>query len=90
MSGSPAPLERWASLRVPTLVMAGGASPSWQQHGARALASVLPDARHRTLDGQDHGPAHEVLLPVLEGFFTDRRRGPAADPALGSGSVKTP
>jgi len=73
MGGSPAPLERWASLRVPTLVMAGGASPSWQQHGARALASVLPDARHRTLEGQDHGPADEVLLPVLEDFFTDRR-----------------
>ena len=72
MSGSPAPLERWASLRVPTLVMAGGASPSWQQHSALALASVLSDARHRTLEGQDHGPADEILVPVLEDFFTDR------------------
>jgi pimeloyl-ACP methyl ester carboxylesterase len=72
MRGSPAPLGRWASLRVPTLVMAGGASPPWQQHAVRALADVLPDAVHRTLDGQDHGPADEVILPVLEGFFIDR------------------
>ncbi len=73
MRGSPAPLERWASLRVPALVMAGGASPSWQQQGARALASTLPDARHRTLEGQDHGPSHELLVPLLEDFFADRR-----------------
>ena len=31
MGGSPEPLERWASLGVPTLVMAGGASPPWQR-----------------------------------------------------------
>ena len=35
----------------------------------RALASVLPDARHRTLADQDHGPADEVLAPVLVEFF---------------------
>ena len=73
MSGSPVPLERWASLGVPTLVMAGGESPPWQQHATRTLAAVLPDAWHRTLEGQDHGPADEVLFPVLEDFFTDRR-----------------
>jgi hypothetical protein len=27
MGGSPAPLERWSSIAVPTLVMGGGASP---------------------------------------------------------------
>jgi pimeloyl-ACP methyl ester carboxylesterase len=69
MSGSPEPLERWASVAVPTLVMDGGASPPWQQNGARALASVLPDARHSTLADQDHGPADDVLAPVLVGFF---------------------
>lgn len=69
MSGSPAPLERWASLGVPALVMDGGASPTWQRNAVRALVSVLPDARQRTLAGQDHGPADEVLHPVLEAFF---------------------
>jgi pimeloyl-ACP methyl ester carboxylesterase len=70
LSGSPEPLERWASLNVPTLVMAGGASPPWQRAAARALASVLPDARRCTLADQDHGPADDVLAPVLVDFFT--------------------
>jgi pimeloyl-ACP methyl ester carboxylesterase len=68
--GSPAPLERWASVAVPTLVMDGGASPDWQRRAVLALVDVLPDARHRTLDGQDHGPDPEVLAPALEEFFT--------------------
>jgi pimeloyl-ACP methyl ester carboxylesterase len=69
MDGSPAPLGRWASVRVPALVMDGGASPDWQRHAVRALAQILPDAHHRTLEGQDHGPDSEVLTPVLVDFF---------------------
>jgi pimeloyl-ACP methyl ester carboxylesterase len=69
MSGSPSPLERWASVAVPALVMDGGASPDWQRHAVLALVDVLPDARHRTLEGQDHGPDTEVLAPALEEFF---------------------
>lgn len=69
MGGSSAPLRRWASVGVPTLVMDGGASPDWQRHAVRALADVLPDARHQTLEGQDHGPASEVLAPALVEFF---------------------
>jgi len=69
MSGNPLPTERWASLTVPTLVMDGGASPAYQRNGVQALLTVLPDARHRTLEGQDHGVAPEVLAPVLEEFF---------------------
>jgi pimeloyl-ACP methyl ester carboxylesterase len=69
MAGSPTPLRRWASVAVPTLVMDGGASPDWQRHAVRALVNVLPDARHRTLEGQDHGPASEVLAPALVEFF---------------------
>jgi pimeloyl-ACP methyl ester carboxylesterase len=69
MRGSPLPLKKWSSVRVPTLVMAGGASPAFMHHGAQALVDVLPDARLRTLAGQDHGPAGEVLVPVLAEFF---------------------
>jgi len=38
-------------------------------HGTQALADVLPHARRRTLEGQDHGAAPEVLAPVLVEFF---------------------
>jgi pimeloyl-ACP methyl ester carboxylesterase len=69
MGGSPAPLRRWASVRGPALVMDGGASPDWQRHAVRALAQILPDARHVTLEGQDHGPDSDVLAPVLVDFF---------------------
>jgi pimeloyl-ACP methyl ester carboxylesterase len=69
MGGSPAPLGRWASVAVPTLVMNGGASRDWQRHAVLALVDVLPDARHRTLEGQDHGPDTEVLATALEEFF---------------------
>jgi pimeloyl-ACP methyl ester carboxylesterase len=69
MSGSPEPLRRWASVTTPTLVMDGGASPPWQRHGVLALAEILPNVEHRTLDGQGHGPATEVLAPALLEFF---------------------
>jgi hypothetical protein len=69
MEGSAAALERWASVAVPTLVMNGGASPDWQRNAVLALVDVLPDARHRILEGQDHGPDTEVLATALEEFF---------------------
>jgi pimeloyl-ACP methyl ester carboxylesterase len=72
MDGSPAPLRRWASVGVPALVMDGGASPNWQRHAVRALAEVLPNARHLTLEGQDHGPASEVLAPAIVEFLLGR------------------
>jgi pimeloyl-ACP methyl ester carboxylesterase len=67
--GSPAPLRRWASVGVPTLVMDGGASPDWIRNAAAALTEVLPDAQRRTLGGQGHRPDAEVLTPALEAFF---------------------
>jgi pimeloyl-ACP methyl ester carboxylesterase len=42
MGGSPAPLGRWASVAVPTLVMDGGASPDWQRRAVLVLVDVLP------------------------------------------------
>lgn len=70
MSGSPAPLARFASVTVPTLVMDGGASPLYMHHAAQALADVLPNVQRRTLEGQDHGAAPDVLVPVLVEFFS--------------------
>jgi pimeloyl-ACP methyl ester carboxylesterase len=70
LGGRPIPPERWESVKIPTLVMDGGESPPWQHAAVRELADALPDARHLTLEGQTHGPAEEVLVPVLVAFFS--------------------
>ena len=73
--GDPLPLRKWASVTVPTLVMDGTVflgradRHAYLHHGAQELATILPDARLRTLEGQDHGPADEVLAPALREFF---------------------
>jgi pimeloyl-ACP methyl ester carboxylesterase len=69
MTGDPAPLQAWASLRTPTLVLAGGASAPWIRRGAAALAAVLPNATSATLEGQGHGPDPSILAPILVRFF---------------------
>jgi hypothetical protein len=33
------------------------------------LTDILPNAQHRRFPGQGHGPADEVLVPVLVEFF---------------------
>ncbi len=68
-SGDPAPLEQWASVKVPTLIADGGASPMWMREATQALANVLPHAQNRTLPGQSHGVDPDVLAPVLVEFF---------------------
>jgi pimeloyl-ACP methyl ester carboxylesterase len=55
---------------MPTLVVGGGKSPTWLRHGVRALADVLPNAQHRTLEGQTHLVKPAALAPVLTEFFT--------------------
>jgi pimeloyl-ACP methyl ester carboxylesterase len=69
MRGMPLSSEPWSDVTIPTLVVDGGASPPWQRDAARALVDVLPDARYSTLEGQDHGPAPEVLAPTVLEFL---------------------
>jgi pimeloyl-ACP methyl ester carboxylesterase len=65
------PTERAASVKAPTLVIAGGADMPWMRDSARALADALPDGRIRTLDGQGHNVDPAVLAPALAEFFED-------------------
>ncbi|PWT72822.1 MAG: alpha/beta hydrolase [Chloroflexi bacterium] len=73
--GNPSSLKQWASVTVPTLVIDGTTMMgredlhTFMRHGADELASILPHAQRRTLQGQDHGPADEVLVPTLREFF---------------------
>lgn len=69
MGDGSVPAARLASITVPTLVIDGGASPMPMQNAAQATAEALPNARRRTLEGQTHDVAPEVLAPVLEKFF---------------------
>ncbi|UVK46446.1 alpha/beta hydrolase [Mesorhizobium sp. AR07] len=63
---------RWASVHVTTLVTDGGKSPPWMQHGNKALAEALPNARYRTLAGQNHMLKPAAHAPVLTAFFNER------------------
>jgi hypothetical protein len=73
--GDPLPLKKWASVTVPTLVMDGTTMMgredlhAFMRHGADELASILPNAQRHTLEGQDHGPTTEALVPALRAFF---------------------
>jgi pimeloyl-ACP methyl ester carboxylesterase len=63
------PTERAASVKVPTLVIAGGADFPWMRDTARALADALPDGRVRILEGQGHDVDPAVLGRALKEFF---------------------
>jgi pimeloyl-ACP methyl ester carboxylesterase len=69
--GRPLPTDRWTSVTIPTLVAVGGKSPDWMRNAMWALADVLPNARHSTLEGQTHIVKPEALAPVLVEFFED-------------------
>jgi pimeloyl-ACP methyl ester carboxylesterase len=69
LSGRPLPEGEWAAVTQPTLILDGGDSPAWIRNACRALAAALPNAEDRTLDGQTHDVAPEVLAPVLEPFL---------------------
>jgi pimeloyl-ACP methyl ester carboxylesterase len=63
------PVDRAASVTVPTLVMAGGASFPFMHQTAEALAKSFPHGEIRTLEGQSHDVAPEAMAPVLKEFF---------------------
>lgn len=70
MSDYTVPVDRAASVKIPTLVIAGGADFPWMRQTAQALADALPDGKVRFLEGQGHDVDPAVLAPVLVEFFT--------------------
>ncbi len=69
MGDGSVPTDGAKAVKVPTLVLDGGNSPAFMKHAADALASVLPNAQRRTLPGQTHDVAPEILAPVLIEFY---------------------
>jgi pimeloyl-ACP methyl ester carboxylesterase len=63
------PTEKAVGVAVPALIMDGSASFPFMHITATALANAIPNAEHRTLEGQTHEVAVEALAPVLVEFF---------------------
>jgi len=70
MAGGLVPRDRLASVTVPVLAVAGGASPEWLREGTRAVAEASPSGSYRVLEGQTHMVDPQALAPVLAEFFT--------------------
>jgi len=63
------PVGRAGNVKVPALVIAGGADMPFMRETAQALADALPDGQVRFLDGQGHDVDMSVLAPVLKEFI---------------------
>lgn len=61
--------EWLAAITVPTLALAGGASPGWAPDAVRMIEATVANAQHRILEGQDHNVADEAIVAVLQEFF---------------------
>ena len=67
------PTERARAVPVPTMVLDGGASFGFMGETADALVELIPQARRRTLPGQEHNVDPAALAPVLKEFFNDKQ-----------------
>ena len=65
------PVDQASRVRVPALVLTGGADYPWMTEVGRRLADAMPNGRHRVLENQEHSVPPEVLVPVLAEFFAD-------------------
>lgn len=63
------PVERVAEVKMPTLVLTGGASMPFMPVTAQAIVDHLPNGQTHMLQGQSHDVSAEVLAPVLTEFF---------------------
>jgi pimeloyl-ACP methyl ester carboxylesterase len=63
------PPERFAAVGVPTLVMNGGDSPSWEDKTVEAIVRSIPGAERLTIGGQDEQVEASTIAPFLLDFF---------------------
>ena len=66
------PVAVAAKVKVPTLVMDGGASLEtmpFMRTSADKLGKAIPGAQRRTIEGQAHDIDSKILAPVLREFF---------------------
>jgi pimeloyl-ACP methyl ester carboxylesterase len=63
------PSDRLSTISVPTLVLAGGASPEPMRQAAQAVADAVTASQHVVVDGQEHNADPAMLAPPLRTFF---------------------
>lgn len=68
------PRARFASIRVPALVMNGSKTDTRLKEAARAIAAAVPGARHRELAGQTHNVSPGALVPPVVEFLDGAAR----------------
>jgi pimeloyl-ACP methyl ester carboxylesterase len=56
-------------IRIPTLVVAGGASPDFFRDTAGQLVELLADGRLTVIPGADHGAPADVVAPAIVEFI---------------------
>jgi pimeloyl-ACP methyl ester carboxylesterase len=74
--GGVIPEELVRAVTMPTLVIAGGASPEFFRDTAARIAELLPNGTHTVLEGQDHDAPADVVAPVVAAFLITRSREP--------------
>jgi alpha-beta hydrolase superfamily lysophospholipase len=64
-------VDRLGSIPMPALIVDSTASDERLHRWAAAAARALPNGVHRTLEGEWHGVAAEILGPVMRDFYLD-------------------
>ncbi|WP_436771538.1 alpha/beta fold hydrolase [Yinghuangia sp. YIM S09857] len=71
MGDSTVPVERFAGIRVPALLLDGSAGMAFMHDAVLAVASAIGGARTITLPDQTHEVSVDALGPVLIEFFAE-------------------
>ena len=66
------PLARLSTITTPTLVIDSEGTDGQLRGWADGAAEALPNGSRRTLPGEWHGVAPEILAPAMVAFFIGR------------------
>ena len=69
MNGFVLPVQKAASVKVPTLVGGGEKSPVSMQNSVKQLVGAIPGSKLKMFKGQTHNISMKVLAPALIEFF---------------------
>jgi len=78
MSAFRIPRQRFASIRVPVLVMHGSRTDARLKGAATAISQAIPHARHEELAGQTHNVKPDVLTAASVAFIASCAKAASA------------